>query len=98
MAARAAKRLRRSDRRIPGHRNLAIARPILLDIGERREWIVEALQQHLFRHQHVVDLAAGFLPPAPALGRASAPSGEARRSEPPAGGARPARDPEPSSA
>src|SRR5262244_1147042 len=43
----AAKRSRRSDRRIPGHRNLAIAGSTLLDIGERREWIVEALKQHL---------------------------------------------------
>src|SRR6516165_3463487 len=41
--ARAAKRSQRSDRRIPGHRNLAVARSILLDIGKRREWIVEAL-------------------------------------------------------
>src|SRR5260370_7883668 len=63
MAAGAATRSRRSDRRIPGHRDFAVARSVLLDIGERREWVVETLQQHLFRHQHVVDLAAAFLPP-----------------------------------
>src|SRR5258707_3189917 len=63
MAAGAATRSRRSDRRIPGHRDFAVARSVLLDIGERREWVVETLQQHLFRHQHVVDLAAGFLLP-----------------------------------
>src|ERR1700756_5801960 len=46
--------------RIPRRRNAAVARAVLLDMGEPREGIMEALHQELVGDQHVVDLAAGF--------------------------------------
>src|SRR5580704_19596309 len=51
----------RSDRRVPGNRNLAISRSGLLDIGQRRKRIVKALDRHLFGDQHVVHFAARLL-------------------------------------
>src|SRR5262249_33894177 len=50
----------RSHRRIPWHRDLPIARPTLLDVRDAREWIVEALHEHLLGCKHVVDLASGL--------------------------------------
>src|SRR4051812_12404335 len=39
----------------------AIAVPRLLEVGEAREGVMEALDQHLLGRDHVVDLAAGLL-------------------------------------
>src|SRR5262249_47593409 len=46
------------DRRAPDHRNVAIAVAGFLDMGERREGVMETLHAHLVCDQHVVDLAA----------------------------------------
>src|SRR5207253_10243704 len=48
----------RSDRGAPDRRDDPIAVAVLFHMGEAREGIVEALDAHLVRHQHVVDAAA----------------------------------------
>src|SRR5258708_16997967 len=46
---------------IPRHQDFAIAARGLFDVGESGERVMEALNQHLFGHEHVVDLSArGF--------------------------------------
>src|SRR5512136_1816454 len=56
-------KVKKSDRRIPGHRDLPIAGCGLFNMGKRREGIVNPMQEHLLRRQHVVDLAARSLRP-----------------------------------
>src|SRR5262249_60651235 len=68
----------RSDRRIPGNRNLPITRPGLLDIGERWERIVECLNRYLLGDQHVVHLAARLLGLGAILIEEGMPAGIAR--------------------
>src|SRR3984957_15237460 len=46
------------EARIPYGWGFPVAVRRLLDMGDRGEWIVEALHRDLLRRQHVVDLAA----------------------------------------
>src|ERR1700753_4512182 len=54
-------RFKRSDRWIPGRRDQAVLRTVLLDMADAGKGEVEADDRRLLRRRHVVELMTGLL-------------------------------------
>src|ERR1700761_1128159 len=54
-------RAKRSDRWIPGRRDQAVLRTVLLDMADAGKGEVEADDRRLLRRRHVVELMTGLL-------------------------------------